>query len=55
MSQNFNMIYFKNEILSDIKKIESTLNTKITQISNLIKSNSEEYNSKFTKYSNIIS
>ena len=54
MSQNFNMIYFKNEILTDIKKIENDFNNRITQITNLIKSNSEEYNSKFTKYSNLI-
>ena len=51
MSQNniTNMIYFKNEILEDVKKIETSLNNKISQITKLIKTNSEEYDSKFSK------
>ena len=51
MSQNniTNIIYFKNEILEDVKKIESNLNNKISQITKLIKTNSEEYDSKFSK------
>ena len=48
------MIYFKNEILADIKNIENNFNKRISQINDLIKSNSEEYNAKFTKYSTII-
>ena len=49
-----NMIYFKNEILADIKKIENNFNKRISKINDLIKSNSEEYNAKFTKYSTLI-
>ena len=48
------MIYFKEEILGDIKKIENNFNKKIAQINDLINSNSEEYNAKFTKYSTLI-
>ena len=48
------MIYFKNEILADIKSIENNFNKRISQINDLIKSNSEEYNAKFTKYSTLI-
>ena len=55
MASNINMIYFKNELLSDIKKIENTFNNKFIQMNNLIKTNSEEYNAKFTQFSNVIS
>jgi len=55
MSEDKKMIYFKNDILSDIKNLENNMNTKINQINNLIRANSEEYNLKFTKISNVIS
>ena len=55
MSESKNMIYFKNDILSDIKKFENNMNSKITEINNILKSNEEEYNLKFTKISNAIS
>ena len=50
-----NMIYFKNEILTDINKLENSINKRITQLNNLLKSNIEENNTKFTKISSAIS
>ena len=50
-----NMIYFKNEILTDINKLENNMNKRITQLNNLLKSNIEENSAKFTKMSSAIS
>ena len=50
-----NMIYFKNEILTDINALENSMNKKIMQLNNSLKSNIEENKTKFTKMSNAIS
>ena len=50
-----NMIYFKNEILTDINALENSMNKKIMQLNNFLKSNIEENKTKFTKMSNAIS
>ena len=50
-----NMIYFKNDILTDINKLEINMNKRISQLNNLLKSTIEENTTKFTKMSNAIS
>ena len=50
-----NMIYFKNEILTDINALENSINKKIMKLNNFLKSNIEENKTKFTKMSNAIS
>ena len=43
------MIFFQNDMLSDLKKMELQTNNKLTSINQTLSSKIEEYDEKFTK------
>ena len=49
-----NLMFFQNEVLSDLKNIEATVNTKISKLSENTSAIIKGYNQKFEEFSNKI-